>query len=224
MTDVESDFGRKLAAIVDGEMAPDAAIENLVDGASVITVDQDRFVFRPGGLCNAFLIILSGFVRVQLTSASGREVTLYRIGSGGSCVLTTSCLLGNESYPAEAIAETDVRAIAIPAVSFHAAMDASQTFRNFVFQRFSARLTGIIQKIEELSFTPIDARLAAALLEMNEKNVEKMTHYALAVELGTAREVVSRHLKRFEDNGWVRLGRGRVILLDFKSLQRIARE
>jgi CRP/FNR family transcriptional regulator len=81
------------------------------------------------------------------------------------------------------------------------------------------RLTSVIQKIEHIAFTSIDARLAAVLLELDRKGVQKVTHQDIAVELGTAREVVSRHLKRFESHGWVQLGRGNVTLVDRDRIQ-----
>jgi CRP/FNR family transcriptional regulator len=203
--------------------ADEAILDRLLEKAQVVKLGHDRFVFHAGDLCQAFLILLDGEVRVQLTSANGREVTLYRIGPGGSCILTTSCLLSNEHYPAEAIAESDVEALAIPVASFQAALESSQWFRRFVFDGFSTRLTSVIQKIEQIAFTGIDVRLAGVLLELDRKRVEKITHQDIAVELGTAREVVSRHLKRFESEGWVRLGRGQVSIVDRPQIEALAR-
>ena len=203
--------------------ADEAVLDRLLENAQIVKLDHDRFVFHAGDLCQAFLILLDGEVRVQLTSASGREVTLYRIGPGGSCILTTSCLLSNEHYPAEAIAESDVEALAIPVSSFQSALESSQWFRRFVFDGFSSRLTSVIQKIEQIAFTTIDVRLAAVLLDLDRKGVEKITHQDIAVELGTAREVVSRHLKRFESQGWVQLGRGQVSLTDRPQIEALAR-
>ena len=131
------------------------------------TLLDDRLVVARG---------LDGEVRVQLTAENGREVTLYRIGPGGSCILTTSCLLSNEHYPAEAIAESDIEALAIPVSSFQSALEGSQWFRRFVFDGFSTRLTSVIQKIEQIAFTAIDVRLAGALLELDRKGIEKITH------------------------------------------------
>jgi CRP/FNR family transcriptional regulator len=187
----------------------------------IVTLDQGRFVFHAGDLCPAFLLVLEGDVRVQLTSASGREVTLYRISPGGSCILTTACLLSQEDYPAEAIAESHLVAAAIPSALFQDALNGSQQFRTFVFDGFSTRLKNVIARIEELAFTSIDSRLGRALLELHIKQVERVTHQDLAVELGTAREVVSRHLKRFAAERWVELGRGRVTVVDPVGLQRL---
>jgi CRP/FNR family transcriptional regulator len=193
-------------------------IDSLVESAQTVKLEQGRFVFHAGDACEAFLLLLDGEVRVQLTSAGGREVTLYRIGPGGSCILTTSCLLSNEHYPAEAIAETDVEAVAIPMSGFQQALESSQSFRQLVFDGFSSRLTNVIRKIEQIAFTAIDTRLAAILLDLGDRGIEKVTHQELAVELGTAREVVSRHLKRFESEGWVCLGRSRITIADRERL------
>ena len=202
--------------------ADEGILNRLLENAQVVKLDHDRFVFHAGDLCQAFLILLDGEVRVQLTAENGREVTLYRIGPGGSCILTTSCLLSNEHYPAEAIAESDIEALAIPVSSFQSALEGSQWFRRFVFDGFSTRLTSVIQKIEQIAFTAIDVRLAGVLLELDRKGIEKITHQDIAVELGTAREVVSRHLKRFESEGWVRLGRGQVSLIDRPRIEALA--
>lgn len=197
-------------------------LAQVLAGSQLVRLDRDRFVFHSGDLCEAFLLLVEGSVRVQLTSASGREVTLYRIAPGASCILTTSCLLGDENYPAEAITETDVVAVAIPSSTFQDLLEASRTFRRLVFDGFSTRLKNVIAKIEELAFTAIDARLARLLLELDADGVERITHQALAVELGTAREVVSRHLKRFEQERWVDLGRGRITVSDRPGLKKIA--
>ena len=220
----KSNLKTRLATAVPGlEDAEEAVLDRLLESAQIVKLDHDRFVFHAGDLCQAFMILLDGEVRVQLTSESGREVTLYRIGPGGSCILTTSCLLSNEHYPAEAIAESDIEALAIPVSSFQLALEESQWFRRFVFDGFSSRLTSVIQKIEQIAFTAIDVRLAGVLLELDRKGVEKITHQDIAVELGTAREVVSRHLKRFESEGWVRLGRGQVSLVDRLQIEALSR-
>ena len=222
MTRESSQVRQQLAKALPGLAADDPVIGRMLERAQLVKLDQERFVFRSGDLCSAFLILVDGSVRVQLTSASGREVTLYRIGPGGSCILTTSCLLSNENYPAEAVAESDIEALAIPISSFQSALEESQWFRRFVFDGFSSRLTSVIQKIEQIAFTAIDVRLAGVLLELDRKGVEKITHQDIAVELGTAREVVSRHLKRFEAEGWVRLGRGQVSLVDRPRIEALA--
>ncbi|MFW2405281.1 MAG: Crp/Fnr family transcriptional regulator [Gammaproteobacteria bacterium] len=196
----------------------DPSVARLLASAQTVRLDAGSYVFHAGDPCAAFLVLLDGNVRVQITSAGGREVTLYRIGSGGSCILTTSCLLSSEQYPADAITETDVTAAAIPMAEFQRALDESVDFRRFVFDGFASRLTHVIRKVEQIVFASIDARLAEALLALDARGEDRITHQDLATELGTAREVVSRHLKRFEQAGCVELGRGRVGVLDRTSL------
>lgn len=197
-------------------------LERLLDGARIVRLNRGRFVFHAGDACEAFLVLLRGEVRVQLTSSGGREVTLYRISPGGSCILTTSCLLSDERYPAEAVAEAETEALAIPSPGFQWALEHSKPFRGFVFDSFSHRLSRVIRRIEEIAFTSIDTRLATVLLELDRKGIDDITHQALAVEIGTAREVISRHLKRFEAERLVHLERGKVTVSDRTRLEKLA--
>ncbi len=198
----------------------DAAIDRIFDRSRTVTIATGQPIFHAGDECDNFLLLLEGEIRVQLTSSSGREVTLYRICPGGSCILTTSCLLGNDHYPAAAVAETEVTAALVASAEFRQALRDSEKFRDFVFDGFAHRLSHVIERIEEIAFTSIDSRLAAALLSA--PSTERVTHQQLAVEIGTAREVVSRHLKRFESRGWVGLGRGKVTIRDATSLRQLA--
>ena len=201
----------------------DKHLERLLESGIRVRLDANQFVFRPGDACESFLILMDGRIRVQLISEEGKEVTLYRIGPGGSCVLTTSCLFSSDQYPAEAIAETDIEALAFSRSLFEQTVEVSAQFRRFVFDGFSQRLAKVIGRMEELAFTSIDYRLAKALVDLHEREQTRVTHNELAVELGTAREVVSRHLKRMESRGLIALGRGQVTVLDLPELSRIAR-
>lgn len=201
----------------------DADLDRFLRSGMPVHLAADQFVFRPGDACESFLILLDGRIRVQLISEDGKEVTLYRIGPGGSCVLTTSCLFSSEDYPAEAIAETDIDALAFSRDVFERTVEISAPFRRFVFDGFSQRLAKVIGRMEELAFTSIDYRLAKALIDLHERGQTEMTHNALAVELGTAREVVSRHLKRMEKSGLIALARGKVTVLDPSELIRMSR-
>ena len=200
----------------------DPAIKRLLESAAMVKVPAQSFVFHMGGTCNNYLLAVEGSIRVQLTAENGREVTLYRVRAGDSCILTTSCLLSDEHYPVEAIAESDVIALAIEHRAFQQALDESAEFRRFVFANFSRRLAHTIQRMEEITFTSIDKRLARVLLDFRASgSLSAITHQALAVDLGTAREVVSRHLKRFESYGWINLGRGEIEITDLASITRI---
>lgn len=161
-------------------------------------------------------------MRVQITGESGREVVLYRVQPGQSCVLTTSCILAGEAYPATGVTDTEVQAFAIPKPEFDRAMDASAAFRRFVFANLGGRLAEVIERIEEVALQPLDRRLAALLLARAEAGHVAATHQQIAAELGSAREVVSRHLKRLEGRGLVHLARSSVELVDCEGLQALA--
>lgn len=198
----------------------DKVIKQLMEAAILVNLPPRQQVFYPGKSCDNYLLILSGTVKAQIISSDGRELLLYHVCAGDSCVLTTSCLLGDSHYPAEGYTETEVTAFAIPAHIFHRCLEQSTFFREFVFRNFSKRLADVIKRMESISFGSIDQKLARALLASGEKTLNK-THNELALELGSAREVVSRHLKRFESYGWLTLSRGSIQIINFDALNKI---
>lgn len=201
---------------------PDEAVERLMKAANLLELPAGQTIFQPGGTCGNYLLVLDGTVRVQILTPSGREVLLYRVNPGNACILTTSCLLGANDYPAYGITETRVIALAIAAADFHQALGQSVFFRTFVFSGFADRLSGVIGRMEELLEGDIDRMLARALLDAAHDGKVEMTHQDLAIAIGSAREVVSRHLKRLESREWVRLSRGSIVLSDEKALQALA--
>jgi CRP/FNR family transcriptional regulator len=201
----------------------DAVINDLMNNAGTITMPAKATAFHQGDACSNYLLILSGSIKVMTRAENGREIVLYRLGDGDSCVLTTSCLFGNARYPAEGISETDVTALAIPAEDFHRAIQQSKPFREFVFSSFSSHLGSLISLVEEVAFGRLDIRLARHLLKLAGNNqVLETTHQQLATELGSAREVISRQLKDFESRGWLKLQRGSIEIVDRQSLQALA--
>lgn len=196
----------------------DDGLRQMMNAAKWVQLPAHHLLFHPGASCRNYLLVLSGRVHARMLNESGREFFLYQVCSGESCILTTSCLLGGSSYPAEGVTTEEVTAFSIAAEDFFHALDESKVFRRFVFSNFSNRLASVIRRMEELTSGDLDRRLARILLAGKGNQVAK-THQDLAVELGTAREVVSRHLKRFEQNGWIRLGRSMIELTDRASLE-----
>lgn len=174
--------------------------------------------YREGTPCGAYVLRLAGQSRVYKMSSSGREILLYRVTGGETCVLTTTCLLGNSDYPASTIVEEPIRDVIVPAVAFNQLMVESRIFRRFVMQNYGALISDLIVLLDEVAFHNLDVRLAKLLLDEPGTQINR-THQQLADELGTAREVVSRQLKRFEQKGWVTLGRGHIELLDKAALE-----
>lgn len=184
-----------------------------------INLHEGEMVFKRGEACQNYLFILSGTVRVQKSTSNGHEITLYRLYTGHVCEITTTCLLANQIYHAEAVAETAVRAVLVPKHHFHEALRDTPEFREYVYSSLEQRVNVLLDFIGEVAFTPVDNRLARCLLDsMNNKNEINATHYQIATNLGTAREVVSRLLKKLERNGFVELGRGKIKVLQPNSL------
>ena len=201
----------------------DPAWQELLGQCRVVTLPAGIPVFRAGDPCRFYMLVLEGSVRVQTVAESGREITLYRVAEGQSCVLTTSCLMAGDTYPAEGVTETVVRAVTLPVGHFHRALAGSEGFRRFVFTAYGKRISSLIVLIEEVAFGRLALRLAQYLLRQADGDgVLHCTHQALAAELGTAREVVSRQLKDWERQGLLVLHRGRIELCDSSRLRAIA--
>lgn len=167
--------------------------------------------YRQGQRCQAYVMCLDGQTRVFKTSESGREILLYQVGPGETCVLTTSCLMAGSPFPAESTAETDVLHAALPASAFHRLLGASPRFRKFVLDNYGDLLSSLIMLVDEVAFASLDLRLARRLLaEADEQGVVAKTHQQLALDLGSVREVISRYLAEWERMGWVRASRGRI--------------
>jgi len=197
------------------------ARDTLAKSARTVEAPIGTVGYREGGPCGAYVMRLAGQSRVYKMSSSGREILLYRVGAGETCVITTTCLLGNSDYPASTIVEESIRDVIIPAAAFNQLMVDSKIFRTFVMTNYGALISDLIVLLDEVAFHSLDARLAKLLLDSGDVTISR-THQQIADELGTAREVVSRQLKRFEQKNWVTLGRGQVDLLDRGALTLLA--
>ena len=187
--------------------------------AQRLVVPAGDMLFDEGSPCRGFPMVLSGAVRVARGSPGGRTLELYRVTPGELCVVSTSCLFGTAPLTAhgQAAENTELALLAPP--GFERWM-AHGPFRHFVFGIFADRLADLMALAEAVAFQRLDQRLAAALLGRGAQ--VQTTHQALADELGTVREIVSRLLARFERAGWVRLGRERIELLDSVALRALA--
>jgi CRP/FNR family transcriptional regulator len=178
-------------------------------------------VFAENQPCQGFPLLLEGSVKVIKLAASGRELMLYRVVPGGSCIISSSCLLGHTDYNARGIAETPLTLAALPVGAFAALMVEHTPFRDFVFHLFADRIGELMQLVEEVAFARLDQRLAKLLLARNE-TVLGVTHQQLADELGSVREIVSRLLKGFAEQGLVTLGREQITITNRPGLQKLA--
>jgi CRP/FNR family transcriptional regulator len=193
--------------------------DRLVAESRIVELPGGSVIFGPGKAPDSMLFLLDGVVRVQQVADSGREIVLYRVEAGQTCVLTTACLLAYEDYCAEGRAETTVRAAALPRTVFDDLVAGSAAFRRFVFTAYSRRITELLTVIQEVAFARVDLRLAQKLCQFADGDgLVRLTHQQLATELGTAREVVSRQLHEFQRRGWVAAARGTVRLTDRRAL------
>jgi CRP/FNR family transcriptional regulator len=206
-------------AALPGGLAPQdrAALDSLAPR----DLPRGARLFGPGDVAQGFVVVLSGRVEVHLTGPSGREILLYSVEPGESCVQTTLGLLGDEPYAGEAVCATDCRLVLIPAALFRGLMDRSPAFRGFVFRAFAARMGDLTAMLERVAFTRVEARLAEALLALAVDGAVQATHAELAARIGSAREVVSRRLDAMARKGWVATDRGRVLLTDVGALRRL---
>ena len=191
----------------------------IADSLQTLSLAQGTVVFDERQPCSGFPFILDGAIRVAKVSSGGRELPLYRVVAGESCIITSSCLLGHADYNARGTSEGPTTLALLPRPLFDE-MLGEPAFRDFVFALFSERMAELMQLVEEVAFRKLDQRLAALLL--GKGRVVHATHQQLADELGSVREMVSRLLKGFAEQGLVRLGREQVELLDAAGLRKLA--
>lgn len=202
---------------------PRAVRDRLVRVAAVRTHSKNQIIFGPENVPDSLLFLVEGTIRVSQTSENGRDIVLYRVEAGESCVLTTACMLAEEAYNAEGIAETDITAVILPKAAFDTLVAEEADFRNFVFAAYSRRLIDLLRVVDDVAFGRIDVRLADRLLALAGANREiAATHAQLASELGSAREVVSRVLHDFQKRGLIAQSRGRIVINDNTGLRKLA--
>lgn len=187
--------------------------------AFYVRIPAGREVFALGDRVDAIALLLSGMVRVYKIGETGREITLYRFGSGQSCVLTANAILSQQSFQAIASVEHDAEAIMIDAQTFRSWVRRDALWLDFVLEMLSQRLANVLEVVDEVAFRRMDVRAAALLAaRAGEQNPLTITHQEIADELGSSREVISRILENFTRQGWIRQARGVIEVLDAAAL------
>lgn len=174
-------------------------------------------LYWEGDSCSGIAFLLAGAIRVYKGSESGREITLYEIGPGETCILNASCILGNKAYPANAVTLSAGEFILVPAHDFRRLLGSHETLRDFVFSLLSERLGEVMELVNEVAFRRMDERLREYLLEKSADGLLLATHQKIASDLGTSREVVSRLLKDLERQGKLSLARNSITLREDPS-------
>jgi CRP/FNR family transcriptional regulator len=193
---------------------PSIKLEAILESLSYKTLDEGTMILREGQVCSAVPFVLDGSIRVYKTSESGREITLYRIEPGQSCILSLGCGKGIDYFPAAVVAEQKTLAAFIPSSTIRRLLNEGPSFRDFVSSQYTKRIAEVIELVEEIAFRKVDERLIQALAEMSSPaGLVISTHQELADHVGSSREVVSRILKDLEQRGVLEISRGSVKLL-----------
>lgn len=200
---------------------PISELGRLLEEAIPLEVPAGTVMFESSSPCRAFPMLFEGSIRVVKAAENGRELLLYRVAPGESCILTSSCLLGNSTYSARGVAETALSGLGVSRQAFTRLVEQYPPFRDYIFGLFAARLSDLMLLVEEVAFRRLDQRLAGILLAKGAP-VVNVTHQGLADELGSAREIVSRLLKSFEEQGWVALGRQQITVANPAALKSFA--
>jgi CRP/FNR family transcriptional regulator len=215
-----SQFNRIAQSMPILQQADASFIREFQQTAFFARIPAGKDVFLEGDRVEAIALLISGVVRVYKSGETGREITLYRFGNGSSCILTANAILSQRTFPAIATVEQDAEAVMIPSDTFRDWVRRYDLWREFVFELLSQRLSTVMAVIDEVAFHRMDRRVASLLLHQGKmKNPLRITHQEIAFELGSSREVISRLLEDFVNDGSIRSGRGVIEILDFKLLE-----
>lgn len=192
--------------------------------ASLITYGKDQIVHSAESECVGMLSVCSGSLRVYLSSEEGREITLYRIQAGETCILGASCVLKSITFDIfiDAVEETQV--IQVPSGVINTLMQQNIYMECYAYKMAAERFSDIMWAMQQILFMSFDKRLAIFLLDessSSRSDTIHMTHEQIAKFMGSAREVVTRMLKYFSSEGYVELSRGTVTLKDKKALKKL---
>jgi len=191
-----------------------------MERASLISVKKDQHICLEGGECPNLALILEGTGRVYKLGETGKEITLYRVGEGESCILTASCILSERPFPAYAVCESDITAIIVTAGDVKQWLSEYKSWQDYIFGLIAHRLSNIsVRVVDELVLGRMDARIAHYLLEATSHTTAvQTTHQIIASDLGTSREVVSRILKDLEQANLIQTSRGSISITDKPGL------
>lgn len=196
----------------------------IANNFSKIIYSKGEILHNADNECLGLVLIKSGGLRVYILSEDGREVTLYRLGEGDSCVLSASCILNNITFDVVIDAETDTEVLLLNISTFSILNKNNIYVENFSYKNTVDRFSDVMWAIEQILFMSFDKRLATFLIDeiSRTKTTEiNLTHEQIAKYLGSAREVVSRMLKNFESRGILKLSRGSIQVLNKEKLKEL---
>lgn len=193
---------------------------------NVETIKYNRGENLHGGdkECIGLILVKSGELRVYILSEEGRDVTLYRLAEGDSCVLSASCILSSITFDVLIDAEQDTEVLLFNVGIFSKLAQENIFVENYMYKNTADRFSDVMWAMEQILFMSFDKRLAVFLHDemiKTESNTIKLTHEQIAKYMGSAREVVSRMLKSFESQGILKLSRGKIEIVDKNKLRKL---
>ncbi len=207
LDDTELSFVRSRLDFMDRLSLPET--KTLEASISKVRYKKGTVLHSKDSECLGVLLVHTGELRAYIVSGDGREVTLYRLKSGDTCVLSASCVLNSLSFDVLIDTDRDSEVFKINLVAFQKLMKENVYVENFAYKNAAERFSDVMWAVEQILFMRFDKRLAIFLLDESAPTGEvRMTHDEIAKYVGSAREVVSRMLKTFEGQGIVRQSRG----------------
>lgn len=201
------------------------AQQNQISGSIIYQKVKKGTVIHSSRMeCTGLLVIKSGQLRAYSLSEEGREITLYRLFDMDMCLFSASCMMRSIQFEIVIQAEKDTGLWVIPAEIYKKVMEESAPVANFTNEIMASRFSDVMWLIEQIMWKSMDKRIAAFLLEessIDETDQLKITHETIANHLGTHREVVTRMLRYFQQEGMVKLSRGTIELTDKEKLQQL---
>jgi CRP/FNR family transcriptional regulator len=193
----------------------------LVNGTISFNPSKGTLVHEDRNKCTGLLMVLSGQLRIYIISDSGKEITLYRLFDRDVCVLSASCLIRNITFDVHVQAEKETTILRIATDAYQQVGKKNPEVVDFTNQLVSSRFSDVMWVVEQIVFMSLDRRIAMHLLEqaaIAQSDSFAITHDAIARDLGTAREVVTRMLSRFQEDKLVKLSRGGITLKNREEL------
>lgn len=195
--------------------------ERIISETIIERYSKNEIIYNPSQICKGIIKVLKGNLRIYMISEDGKEVTIYRLSEGEECVLSASCIIEEVMFETFMKAEEDVEIAVTNVFVLKALMEKNVFLENYIYKETVAKFSEIMWNIQDMLFTRVDKRLALFLLKQEKNSEINLTHEEIASHLGTAREVVSRVLKKFEKEELIKLSRGKITILEFEKLKKI---
>jgi len=202
---------KKLPVLNDSEL-----LKEIEKVSSLVFITEGDTLIKKGSYPKFIPLILEGIIKVNRIDDDGNEIFLYYLTSGQSCSMTLACCSTYTASKLSATVEEEATIIKIPIASMDEWMGKYSSWRSFIFNSLNNRITSLLESIDQIAFSSLDERLLNLLEKMSDSKKTKelkITHQGLATELNTSREVISRLLKKLEEQKMLTLGRNKITLL-----------